>query len=158
MYITKCFQFSISNGYENSVTCFFFALTLTLGCMGFWWRDVVRESTFEGNHTTKIQLGIIRKNDLNLFLRKTKHVEKSLGLINFLELQKLLYLISVLFFLILIAYLTLYILSKNKNLSFLQLIFKLSINLILFLVEIPYCLIFLILYTVFKVATFLFYV
>ena len=49
---------SFFHGYENSVTCFFFALTLTLGCMDFWWRDVVRESTFEGNHTAKVQLGL----------------------------------------------------------------------------------------------------
>ena len=95
---------SFFHGYENSVTCFFFALTLTLGCMGFWWRDVVRESTFEGNHTAKKQLSVIKKNRLNLFLRKMKHVKKSLGLIDFSEVKKYL-------------------------------------NLILFLVEVPYCLV-----------------
>ena len=149
---------SFFHGYENSVTCFFFALTLILGCMGFWWRDVVRESTFEGNHIAKVQLGLIKKDHLKLFLQKIKHVEKNLGLIDFPEVEKLLHLIFVIFFVVVIDYLILYIFSKNKSLSFLQLMFKLSINLILFLAEVPYCFIFLILYTIFKVRTFLFYV
>jgi cytochrome c oxidase subunit 3 len=49
---------SYFHGYLGSLSLFFFSLTLTLACMGFWWRDVVRESTFEGNHTAKVQLGL----------------------------------------------------------------------------------------------------
>nr|YP_009317239.1 cytochrome c oxidase subunit 3 [Palpitomonas bilix]BAV82407.1 cytochrome c oxidase subunit 3 [Palpitomonas bilix] len=37
----------------------FFALMLSLGslllCMALWWRDVIREATFNGDHTVKVQ-------------------------------------------------------------------------------------------------------
>jgi cytochrome c oxidase subunit 3 len=28
-------------------------------CMGLWWRDVVREGTYEGNHTVEVEKGLI---------------------------------------------------------------------------------------------------
>jgi len=33
----------------------FFSLFLTAGC---WFRDITREGTFEGNHTTFVQIGL----------------------------------------------------------------------------------------------------
>jgi cytochrome c oxidase subunit 3 len=33
-------------------------LTMLIYTMFVWWRDVVRESTFEGHHTTAVQLGL----------------------------------------------------------------------------------------------------
>jgi len=46
------------HNYAYSASALFFALFLLVNCMGNWWRDVVRESTFEGNHTAKVQIGI----------------------------------------------------------------------------------------------------
>jgi len=46
------------HGYKYSVFFFFFSLFSVLLCMGIWWRDVIREGTFEGNHSTKVQLGL----------------------------------------------------------------------------------------------------
>jgi len=46
------------HGYLYSRTFLFSALFVLLLCMGLWWRDVIRESTFEGNHTAKVQLGL----------------------------------------------------------------------------------------------------
>jgi len=46
------------HGYKYSVFFFFVSLISVLLCMGIWWRDVIRESTFEGNHSTKVQLGL----------------------------------------------------------------------------------------------------
>ena len=34
------------------------ALVALLYCMGLWWRDVVREATFEGRHTAAVQRGL----------------------------------------------------------------------------------------------------
>ena len=33
-------------------------LLLFLSCAIFWWRDVIRESTFEGYHTKAVQKGL----------------------------------------------------------------------------------------------------
>jgi cytochrome c oxidase subunit 3 len=46
------------HGYLNSTTFFFISLFVLIMCMSLWWRDVVREGTFEGNHTAKVQLGL----------------------------------------------------------------------------------------------------
>jgi heme/copper-type cytochrome/quinol oxidase subunit 3 len=35
-----------------------FGLFSVIACMGFWWRDVVREGTLEGYHTNIVQLGL----------------------------------------------------------------------------------------------------
>jgi len=35
-----------------------FGLILLLVCMAIWWRDVIRESTWQGNHTFKVQRGL----------------------------------------------------------------------------------------------------
>ena len=36
----------------------FFSLFTLILCMGTWWRDVIREATFEGQHNSKVQLGL----------------------------------------------------------------------------------------------------
>ncbi len=46
------------HGYLNSFFFAFTGLLLVLLTMGFWFRDVVREATFEGNHTARVQLGL----------------------------------------------------------------------------------------------------
>jgi len=37
----------------------FFSFVMLIVCMGLWWRDVVREATFEGHHTFAVQQGFI---------------------------------------------------------------------------------------------------
>jgi heme/copper-type cytochrome/quinol oxidase subunit 3 len=44
--------------YEKGFTLLFTGLILLLLCMGFWWRDVVREATFEGQHTSYVRKGL----------------------------------------------------------------------------------------------------
>jgi len=41
--------------FEQGLFLFFFGLFLVLTTAGFWWRDVVREATFEGQHTSLVQ-------------------------------------------------------------------------------------------------------
>jgi cytochrome c oxidase subunit 3 len=43
-----------SGGFESTV----FGLFSVLLTMFIWWRDIVRESTFEGHHTNIVQLGL----------------------------------------------------------------------------------------------------
>jgi len=43
-----------NGGFQSSV----FGLTCVLICFFLWWRDVVRESTYEGHHTNIVQLGL----------------------------------------------------------------------------------------------------
>jgi cytochrome c oxidase subunit 3 len=44
----------------------FAGLFLTFSCMSIWWRDVVREGTFEGSHTVVVQEGL--RNGIILFI------------------------------------------------------------------------------------------
>jgi cytochrome c oxidase subunit 3 len=48
--------------YMHSYTNGFFVVLLSLVtlivCMGIWWRDVIREATFEGRHTSVVQTGL----------------------------------------------------------------------------------------------------
>jgi len=48
------YMHSIVNGLMVLLT----GLVLTIGCMGIWWRDVIREGTFEGQHTSVVQTGL----------------------------------------------------------------------------------------------------
>jgi heme/copper-type cytochrome/quinol oxidase subunit 3 len=36
----------------------FFGVIYLLGIVGLWWRDVIRESTYEGTHTLRVQRGL----------------------------------------------------------------------------------------------------
>jgi len=38
----------------------FFAFLYLLGVVALWWRDVIREATFEGMHTLRVQRGLLR--------------------------------------------------------------------------------------------------
>ena len=46
------------HGYLNSVFFVFLGLFLVISNMGLWFRDIIREATFEGNHTSRIQIGL----------------------------------------------------------------------------------------------------
>ena len=49
---------SYMHGYLYSLFFLFTSLFLVLLCMGLWWRDIIREGTFEGHHNAKVQLGL----------------------------------------------------------------------------------------------------
>lgn len=44
--------------YTSGFLLFLIGLTLLVTSMGLWWRDVVRESTFQGHHTKAVQRGL----------------------------------------------------------------------------------------------------
>ena len=44
--------------YNNGLFLDIFGLILLVSTMAIWWRDVIREATFEGHHTTYVQKGI----------------------------------------------------------------------------------------------------
>jgi cytochrome c oxidase subunit 3 len=46
------------HGYENGGYFFLVGIGLLLSTKYFWWRDVVREGTIEGQHTSLVQLGL----------------------------------------------------------------------------------------------------
>jgi cytochrome c oxidase subunit 3 len=46
------------HGYLNSTFFVFFGLFLTVTSMGCWFRDIIREATFEGQHTSRVQIGL----------------------------------------------------------------------------------------------------
>jgi len=47
------------HGYVTTkLNLFFVGLFSTIICVTFWWRDVIREGTFEGWHTTSVQDGL----------------------------------------------------------------------------------------------------
>lgn len=46
------------HGYLNSLFFVFFGLFLVIATMGFWFRDIIREGTYEGNHTSRVQIGL----------------------------------------------------------------------------------------------------
>jgi cytochrome c oxidase subunit 3 len=47
------------HGYENGGSLFIIGLTLTVFAMILWFRDVILEGTFLGNHTKEVQQGLI---------------------------------------------------------------------------------------------------
>jgi cytochrome c oxidase subunit 3 len=46
------------HGYLNSVFFVFVGLFLVVTSMSLWFRDVIREATFEGRHTSRVQIGL----------------------------------------------------------------------------------------------------
>lgn len=44
--------------YSGGLTCFFTGFATILFVMFVWWRDIVREATFEGQHTAEVQIGM----------------------------------------------------------------------------------------------------
>jgi cytochrome c oxidase subunit 3 len=46
------------HGYQFGLESTFFGLFCVCLCFFIWWRDIVRESTFEGHHTNIVQLGL----------------------------------------------------------------------------------------------------
>jgi len=49
---------SYVHGYSRGFFLFSWGLFMVLAIMFFWWRDVIREGTFEGQHTLKVQKGL----------------------------------------------------------------------------------------------------
>ena len=46
------------HGYTGGGLALFVGILVILFNMYVWWRDIVREATFEGNHTSMVQLGM----------------------------------------------------------------------------------------------------
>jgi cytochrome c oxidase subunit 3 len=46
------------HAYEGGEFVLTFGLVMVLYSMYVWWRDVIREATFEGHHTTPVQVGL----------------------------------------------------------------------------------------------------
>lgn len=46
------------HGYNDGEIILTFGLVNLIFIAAFWWRDVIREATFFGNHTKKVQLGL----------------------------------------------------------------------------------------------------
>lgn len=46
------------HGYTGGTQLLLFGLTMVMYSMFVWWRDVVREGTFQGHHTSFVQLGL----------------------------------------------------------------------------------------------------
>jgi cytochrome c oxidase subunit 3 len=44
--------------YSNSLEMFQISVCILVITAGFWWKDVIRESTYEGNHISRVQAGI----------------------------------------------------------------------------------------------------
>ena len=46
------------HGYLHSIAMINTGLIAILFCMFTWWRDIIREATFEGQHTRQVQQGL----------------------------------------------------------------------------------------------------
>jgi cytochrome c oxidase subunit 3 len=46
------------HGYNNSINFLYLALITLILSMSFWWRDVISEGTYLGNHTLAVQRGL----------------------------------------------------------------------------------------------------
>ncbi len=46
------------HGFSVGFSLFALGLTATVFNATFWWRDIVREATFEGHHTASVQHGL----------------------------------------------------------------------------------------------------
>jgi len=46
------------HSYTNGLFTVLTGLTSLVVCMSIWWRDVIREATFRGDHTTVVQIGL----------------------------------------------------------------------------------------------------
>jgi cytochrome c oxidase subunit 3 len=46
------------HGYSGGFTLFEQGLIQAVFCAGCWWRDVIRESTFDTSHTNRVLVGL----------------------------------------------------------------------------------------------------
>ena len=46
------------HSYQFGAYCFILGLLSLFSTVYFWWRDVVRESTYQGHHTKTVQVGL----------------------------------------------------------------------------------------------------
>jgi len=63
--ITSIGVLGVTNGfvmyihfYKFGDILFFSSLIFVILCMAIWWRDVIREATFEGHHTKAVKKGL----------------------------------------------------------------------------------------------------
>lgn len=49
---------SYMHGYTGGFPLLVLGLVATLACMSIWWRDIIREATFEQRHTSVVQKGL----------------------------------------------------------------------------------------------------
>ena len=47
-----------AHSYSGGLACFFTGFSTILFVMFVWWRDIIREATFEGQHTADVQIGM----------------------------------------------------------------------------------------------------
>jgi len=55
--LTSSFVLSVQ-GFSNAIYFLYFALISLILSMSFWWRDVISEGTYLGNHTMAVQRGL----------------------------------------------------------------------------------------------------
>ena len=61
---SQCAFFTVVSGlsymrnYNSALDFFYLALFALIFASGLWWRDVIRESTYEGNHLARVQAGM----------------------------------------------------------------------------------------------------
>lgn len=55
--LTSSFVLS-AHGFSNAIDLLYFALISLILSMSFWWRDVISEGTYLGNHTLAVQRGL----------------------------------------------------------------------------------------------------
>jgi len=46
------------HSFKNGDLILFSSLLMLVASMAIWWRDVIREGTFQGHHTKTVQLGL----------------------------------------------------------------------------------------------------
>jgi hypothetical protein len=47
-----------AHSYSGGLLCFFSGVLTIFFVMFVWWRDIIREATFEGQHTSDVQIGM----------------------------------------------------------------------------------------------------
>jgi heme/copper-type cytochrome/quinol oxidase subunit 3 len=57
-FITACGAAGYMHLYKGGLFFLLFGIFHVILIMGLWWRDVIREATFEGMHTLKVQAGL----------------------------------------------------------------------------------------------------
>jgi cytochrome c oxidase subunit 3 len=48
----------LMHGFQGGYSLYYGGISAVCFCMYVWWRDIVREATFEGHHTLTVQLGL----------------------------------------------------------------------------------------------------
>ena len=65
------------HGYSNGNFLVKFGFIMIIFSMFCWWRDVIREATFEGQHTTQVQAGLKKRSCHSRTNNKTAGAERN---------------------------------------------------------------------------------